>query len=74
MYINDYELRKKLLELLKTRTKNEIVQSIKANGFKFHQFQIDKFLLKKDVNISTLKKIEKYVLTEEYKETFYPSY
>jgi len=74
MYINDYELRKKLLELLKTRTKNEIVQSIKANGFKFHQLQIDKFLLKKDVNISTLKKIEKYVLTEEYKETFYPSY
>jgi len=74
MYINDYELREKLLEMLKTRSKNEIVQSIKAKGFKFHQFQIDKFLQKKDVNISTLKKIEKYVLTEEYKEQFYPSY
>ena len=74
MYINDSVLREKLLELLKTRTKNEIVQSIKANGLKFHQFQIDKFLQGKDVNMSTLKKIEKYVLIQEYKEAFYPSY
>lgn len=74
MYINDSVLREKLLEMLKTRTKNEIVQAIKANGFKFHQFQIDKFLQGKDVNIGTLKKIEKYVLIHEYKEAFYPSY
>lgn len=67
MYVQDDLIRKKLKELLKTRTKNEIVQAIKKTGVKFHQYNLDKFLQQKDINISTLKKLEYYVISTNYK-------
>jgi hypothetical protein len=60
MHINNEELRWDILELLKTRTKNQIVQEIKATNEKFHQFQIDNFIQGKDVTLSTLKKLDVY--------------
>lgn len=73
MYVQDDLIRKKLKELLKTRTKNEIVQSIKQTGVKFHQYNLDRFLQKKDINITTLKKLESYVISMEYKLINNPS-
>lgn len=67
MYIQDDLIRDKLTKLLENRTKNEIVQTIKQTGLKFHQYNLDRFLQKKDINLSTLKKLEKYIISMEYK-------
>ena len=61
--INDTELRRQLSLLLVTKTRNQIVQEIKeGQKTTFHQYNIDKFLNEKDVALSTIKKIEKYIL------------
>jgi len=61
--INDAELRRQLSLLLVTKTRNQIVQEIKeGQKTTFHQYNIDKFLNEKDVALSTIKKIEKYIL------------
>ena len=60
MLINDDELRKQLREFLKTRTRNSIVKEIKEKHGKFHQYQIDNFLNKKDVTLSTAIKLDEY--------------
>lgn len=73
MYVQDDLIRKKIRQLLKTRTKNEIVQAIKKTNVKFHQYNLDKFLQSKDINISTLKKLEKYVISMEYEQINNPS-
>ena len=61
MLIDDYNLRACLLEALKTRTRNQVVKEIKGRGEKFHQYNIDRFLQGKDVNLETAKKIDKYI-------------
>lgn len=61
MYIDDYSLRDSLRELLKTRTRARITREIQATGVTFHQYNIDKLLSGKDVSLSTLKKIDKYL-------------
>ena len=61
MYIRDEDLRKNLELLLTTKSRNEIVESIKATGVKFHQYNIDRFIQGKAVSIETLKKLDKYV-------------
>lgn len=60
MHIDDDALRKSLCELLKTRTRNQIVREIRQTSGKFHQFQIDNFLHGKDVTLSTLQKLDEY--------------
>ena len=65
MYIQDKLLRQRLKKLLKTRTKSKIVKEIKQGDVKFHQYNLDNFLKGKDINISTLKKLEMYVLANE---------
>lgn len=61
MYINDDELRKELINLLKTRTRNKIVKEIKAKHGKFHQFQIDNFIQGKEVTLNTAIKLDEYI-------------
>ena len=61
MLIDDHSLREYLLEALKTRTRNQIVKEIQGRGEKFHQYNIDRFLLGKDVSLETAKKIDKYI-------------
>ena len=61
MYINDEKLRKELVRLLLTKTRNQIVSEIKATGLKFHQYNIDRFIQGKPVSIETLKKLDTYV-------------
>lgn len=65
MYIQDKLLRERLKKMLKTRTKSKIVNEIKQGEVKFHQYSLDNFLNGKDINISTFKKLEKYVLANE---------
>jgi hypothetical protein len=66
MYIDDYTLRRLLTELLRRKTRNQIVQEIKLKGDKFHQYNLDKFLEGKDVSLTTLQKIDKYVCKQYY--------
>lgn len=61
MYIKDEELRKNLQLLLLSKTRNQIVQEIKADGVKMHQYNIDRFLANKSVSLDTVKKLDKYV-------------
>ena len=64
MYIDEGGLRKQLVMLLRTKTRNQIVQEIKSKTGKFHQYQIDKFLQGKDVTLSTVIKLDEYILRE----------
>ena len=66
MYIDEGGLRKQLEMLLRTKTRNQIVQEIKSNTGKFHQYQIDKFLQGKDVTLCTVVKLDNYVSREIY--------
>ena len=61
MLIDYYSLRVCLLEALKTRTRNQVVKEIKGRGEKFHQYNIDRFLVGKDVSLETAKKLDKYI-------------
>ena len=61
MLIDDHSLRAYLRDALKTRTRNQIVKEIQGRGEKFHQYNIDRFLLGKDVSLETAKKIDKYI-------------
>jgi hypothetical protein len=64
MYIDEGGLRKQLEMLLRTKTRNQIVQDIKSKTGKFHQYQIDKFLQGKDITLSTAIKLDEYLLRE----------
>ena len=64
MTINEEELRKQLKQVLKTKTRNQIVTDIKSRTGKFHQYQIDKFLQGKDITLSTAIKLDEYILRE----------
>jgi uncharacterized protein involved in tolerance to divalent cations len=64
MYIDEGGLRKQLEMLLRTKTRNQIVQEIKSKTGKFHQYQIDKFLKGKDITLSTAIKLDEYLLRE----------
>jgi hypothetical protein len=64
MYIDEGGLRKQLVKLLRTKTRNQIVQDIKSKTGKFHQYQIDKFLQGKDITLSTAIKLDEYLLRE----------
>jgi hypothetical protein len=64
MYIDEVGLRKQLVKLLRTKTRNQIVQDIKSKTGKFHQYQIDKFLQGKDITLSTAIKLDEYLLRE----------
>jgi predicted transcriptional regulator len=66
MYIDEGGLRKQLVMLLRNKTRNQIVQEIKSNTGKFHQYQIDKFLQGKDVTLCTVIKLDNYVSREIY--------
>jgi uncharacterized protein involved in tolerance to divalent cations len=66
MYIDEGGLRKQLEMLLRTKTRNQIVQEIKSNTGRFHQYQIDKFLQGKDVTLCTVIKLDNYVSREIY--------
>jgi len=64
MYVDEGELRKQLVKLLRSKTRNQIVQDIKSKTGKFHQYQIDKFLQGKDITLSTAIKLDEYLLRE----------
>jgi uncharacterized protein involved in tolerance to divalent cations len=64
MYIDEGGLRKQLEMLLRTKTRNQIVQEIKSKTGKFHQYQIDKFLQGKDITLSTAIKLDEFLLRE----------
>lgn len=66
MYIDEGGLRKQLEMLLRTKTRNQIVQEIKSNTGRFHQYQIDKFMQGKDVTLCTVVKLDNYVSREIY--------
>lgn len=66
MYIDEGGLRKQLEMLLRTKTRNQIVQEIKSNTGRFHQYQIDKFLQGKDVTLCTVVKLDNYLSREIY--------
>jgi hypothetical protein len=70
MYIDDDTLRKQLNRILLVKTRNQIVQDIKAKGLKMHQFQLNNFLQGKDVTLSTLHKIDNYVTTRDLLKQF----
>lgn len=72
MYIDEGGLRKQLEMLLRTKTRNQIVQEIKSNTGKFHQYQIDKFLQGKDVTLCTVVKLDNYVSKEIYLNNLEP--
>lgn len=72
MYIDDDALRKQLNRILLTKTRNQIVQEIKSKGHKMHQFQLNNFLQRKDVTLSTLHKIDSYVTKEIYLNNLEP--
>jgi len=72
MYIDEGGLRKQLEMLLRTKTRNQIVQEIKSNTGKFHQYQIDKFLQGKDVTLCTVVKLDNYVSREIYLNNLEP--
>ena len=66
MYVDEGGLRKQLEILLRTKTRNQIVQEIKTRTGRFHQYQIDKFLQGKDVTLCTVIKLDNYVSREIY--------
>jgi hypothetical protein len=72
MYIDEGGLRKQLVMLLRTKTRNQIVQEIKSNTGKFHQYQIDKFLQGKDVTLCTVVKLDNYISREIYLNNLEP--
>lgn len=72
MYIDEDSLRKQLNILLRTKTRNQIVNNIKKSTGKFHQYQIDKFLQGKEVNLTTVIKIDRYVTREIYLNNLEP--
>jgi len=72
MYIDEGGLRKQLEMLLRTKTRNQIVQEIKSNTGRFHQYQIDKFLQGKDVTLCTVIKLDNYVSREIYLNNLEP--
>jgi hypothetical protein len=72
MYIDEGGLRKQLEILLRTKTRNQIVQEIKSNTGRFHQYQIDKFLQGKDVTLCTVVKLDNYVSREIYLNNLEP--
>ena len=74
MYINDHTLRVMLLQVLKSKKKYQIVKEIRDTGEKIQHVQLDKFLLEKDVSLSTLKKIDKYVSKHFQEEAMMPQY
>ena len=49
------------MEILATKTRNQVVNEIKLNGHAFHQYHIDRFVGGEDVKLSTLKKLDEYV-------------
>jgi hypothetical protein len=61
MYIQDEQLRTEVKNILRLKTRNSIVKEIQDKGNKFHFFQLTNFLQGKDVSLSTLKKIDKYI-------------
>lgn len=65
MHINDIELRNKMREVLKSKTRNEIAEEIKEKTGKFHPFQIQNFLDGKDVALSTVIKLDEYLIREQ---------
>jgi uncharacterized protein involved in tolerance to divalent cations len=72
MYVDEEGLRKQLEILLRTKTRNQIVQEIKSNTGRFHQYQIDKFLQGKDVTLCTVVKLDNYVNREIYLNNLEP--
>jgi uncharacterized protein involved in tolerance to divalent cations len=72
MYIDEGGLRKQLEMLLRTKTRNQIVQEIKSNTGRFHQYQIDKFLQGKDVTLCTVVKLDNYISREIYLNNLEP--
>lgn len=64
MTINEEELREQLRQVLKTKTRNQIVTDIKKRTGKFHQYQIDKFLQGNDITLSTAIKLDEYILRQ----------
>lgn len=66
MYIDDYSLRACVREVLKTKTRNQIVKEIQGRGEKFHQYNIDRFLLGKPVSLDTAIKLDKYIYRMNY--------
>ena len=72
MYIDEGGLRKQLEMLLRTKTRNQIVQEIKSNTGRFHQYQIDKFLQGKNVTLCTVVKLDNYVSREIYLNNLEP--
>jgi uncharacterized protein involved in tolerance to divalent cations len=72
MYIDEGGLRKQLEMLLRTKTRNQIVQEIKSNTGRFHQYQIDKFIQGKDVTLCTVIKLDNYVSREIYLNDLQP--
>jgi hypothetical protein len=72
MYIDEGGLRKQLVMLLRTKTRNQIVQEIKSKTGKFHQYQIDKFLQGKDVTLCTVVKLDNYISREIYLNNLEP--
>ena len=65
MNINDIELRNKMREVLKSKTRNQIAEEIKQKTGKFHPFQIQNFLDGKDVSLSTAIKLDEYIIRHE---------
>ena len=65
MNINDIELRNKMRQVLKSKTRNEIAEEIKDKTGKFHPFQIQNFLDGKDVALSTAIKLDEYLIRNE---------
>lgn len=65
MHINDIELRNKLREVLKSKTRNQIAEEIKAKTGKFHSFQIQNFLEGKDVTLKTAIKLDEYIIRNQ---------
>ena len=72
MYVDEGGLRKQLEILLRTKTRNQIVQEIKSNTGRFHQYQIDKFLQGKDVTLCTVVKLDNYVSRQIYLNNLEP--
>ncbi len=64
-YIKDQELRDQVINVLKFKTRNQIVTAIQDDGDKFHQYHIDRFLAGDDVSLSTLKKLNDYIAKQK---------
>ena len=61
MYIQDEQLRTEVKKILAYKKRNQIAKEIQDKGHKFHFFQLTNFLEGKDVSLSTLKKIDRFV-------------